>query len=156
VRRAEEERRVALESRLRPVAVVHVPVEDSDARDAERRAGVLRRDTRVRKEAEAHRLRRRRVVPRRSNAAERRARRSAQHRVDRGARCAGGAQRSASSRRHHRSIAVDALNRLLLRRSTEQLKGFRDKRARVEALELIDRRLSRIRDVAVEHAALAL
>ena len=60
VDRAEQHGRVGVEDVVRPVAVVHVPVEDQHPLDPVRRPRVGRRDRHVVEEAEAHRARRRR------------------------------------------------------------------------------------------------
>ena len=81
VDRAEQHRRVGVEDVVRPVAVVHVPVEDQHPLDAVRGARVRRADRDVVEEAEAHRAGRLGVVagrPQRRDAA----RLAAEQRVD--------------------------------------------------------------------------
>src|SRR5581483_1725763 len=63
VDRYEQNRRVFVEDRLRPVAVVDVPVDDGDLLETVVLLRVTRRDRDVVEEAEAHREVRRRVVP---------------------------------------------------------------------------------------------
>jgi hypothetical protein len=56
VHRDEVDPRVALDERLRPVAVVHIPVDDQDALEAMTLAGIVGRDGNVAEQAEPHRL----------------------------------------------------------------------------------------------------
>ncbi len=70
VQRDGEDRRVVREERFGPVPVVHVEVDDRDAREAQLGLRVASRDRDVVEDAEAHRFRAKRVVPGRADERE--------------------------------------------------------------------------------------
>ena len=92
---------------LGAVAVVHVEVDDRDALEAVRLERVHRRDGDVVEDAEAHRPRARRVMPRRAHAAERALRLAAGDEIGGEHRRAGGAQRRIPGVRVHRGVGVE-------------------------------------------------
>ena len=83
VHRHEVDVRLVLDERLRPVAVVHVPIDDQHALGAVPSPRVVRADRDVAEETEAHRVRAQRVVARRTHGAEAAARSVAEREVDR-------------------------------------------------------------------------
>ncbi len=106
--RAQHDARIVVEGVLRAVAVVHVEVEDRDALRAMRLDRVHGADGDVVEDAEAHRARRRRVMPGRAHRAERGARLAVHHRV--GGRHDGARRAQGRGKRAcvHRRIRVEA------------------------------------------------
>ena len=113
VERDEEDRRVVADDRLRPVAVVDVPVEDRHPAEPELRLGPARGDRDRVEDAEAHRAPRLGVVSRRPR--EREA--AASGRLDRGA---GGEQRGLVRRLGADRVAVEPAAARCGRRSTQR------------------------------------
>ena len=101
----EEHRVVVAEDRVRPVAVMHVPVDDRDTFDAELPLCDARRNGDVVEDAEAHRALPQRVMPRRAH--EREA--AVERRLDRGA---GGEHRGLVRRVGRHRVVVEPLRRL--------------------------------------------
>ena len=129
-----------VERRLRPVAVVDVPVDDGDALHAAHGAGMGGRDGEVAEDAEAHAAGGDGVVPGRAD--ERVGVRDAavEHGVDAlddGARGAAGDGQPAATERRDAVAGVAALGQLALGRDASQVLG------RVDAQDLVVRRLPR-------------
>jgi hypothetical protein len=105
--RHHEHFRVAREDVLGAVAVVHVEVEDRDSLDAMRMDRVPGCDGDVVENAETHRARARRVMPRRPHAAERVLDFALHHQVDGEYACACGMQRGRQAVRIHCRVRVE-------------------------------------------------
>jgi hypothetical protein len=106
VRREVEDGRVAPEHLLRPVAVVHVPVDHGDALDAAS-SGVRGGDGDVVEQAEPHGLGRPRVVPRRAEERHPLADGSVDHRVDHRDQRAGGEARDVDALRGDVGVRIE-------------------------------------------------
>ena len=100
-------RSLVVEDVVRPVAVVHVPVDDHHALEPTRVERVLRRERDVVEQAEAHRARRQRVMSRRAMGAERVRRRAVEQQVDHPHRPAGGMQRRLERLRADDRVGVE-------------------------------------------------